>query len=151
MLAIFWYHRSQSDEMIYILVFIWYIIFMHWNFSHYIWKCSWFFGTSEGWDDLCFDIHLIYIFIHWSFSHYIWKCSRFTSMQIIASLCGLALPKWISATTCVSEKLCTSTIHYRQSHIYKWRKCHQLLLFCSVRWDIHLDMNHCLSVRSVPN
>ena len=77
-------HKIEG-VMIYILIFnvlrVWDFdkyMFMHWYFSRYIWNCSQCFGTSERWDDLRFDIHLIYIiFMHWSFRHYIWRCSRF--------------------------------------------------------------------------
>ena len=51
--------KLKGFSIIYVTIFnvlrLWYI-FMHWSFSHYIWKCSWFVGTYKGCDELCFDI-----------------------------------------------------------------------------------------------
>ena len=63
-----------------------------------------------------------------------------TSGCNIVSQCGLGLTKCIPATSCVPEKLFASTIHYRYSCTYRWRKCDQLMLLCSGCGDIHLDV-----------
>ena len=68
----------KSDVMIYLLIFnvlrLWYI-FMHWSFSHYIWKCSQFILAPTS-DEIIYllifiVLRLWYIFMYWSFSCYI--------------------------------------------------------------------------------